>query len=99
MDRRFKETGHSNAYFPQLIPYSFIAKEAKHVEGFSPELALVTKGGGKDLEEPLVGGCAVLCRTAFPHMESQIEPSHRILHRCIPSCSSCNEPLSEAMCV
>ena len=44
---RFKETGHQNAYFPQLIPYSFIQKEASHVEGFSPELAIVTKGGGK----------------------------------------------------
>ena len=54
LDARFKETGHQNAYFPQLIPYSFIAREAKHVEGFAPELALVTKGGGKDLEEPLV---------------------------------------------
>jgi prolyl-tRNA synthetase len=54
LDARFKETGHQNAYFPQLIPYSFIAKEAKHVEGFAPELALVTRGGGKELEEPLV---------------------------------------------
>lgn len=54
LDRRFKETGHQNAYFPMFIPYSFIAKEADHIEGFSPELALVTKGGGKDLEEPLV---------------------------------------------
>lgn len=44
LDRRFKETGHQNAYFPQLIPYSFLAKEAEHVEGFAPELALVTKG-------------------------------------------------------
>lgn len=54
LDAKFKATGHENAYFPQLIPYSFIAKEAAHVEGFAPELALVTKGGGKDLEEPLV---------------------------------------------
>ena len=45
LDRRFKETGVQNAYFPQLIPYSFITKEADHVEGFAPELALVTKGG------------------------------------------------------
>ncbi|XP_058086857.1 proline--tRNA ligase, chloroplastic/mitochondrial-like isoform X3 [Magnolia sinica] len=50
----FKETGHSNMYFPQFIPYSFIEKEASHVEGFSPELALVTIGGGKELEEKLV---------------------------------------------
>lgn len=44
LDKLFKETGHSNAYFPQLIPYSFLQKEADHVEGFAPELALVTKG-------------------------------------------------------
>ena len=54
LDRRFKETGHQNAYFPLLIPYSFIEKEAEHVEGFSPELAVVTHGGGEELEEPLV---------------------------------------------
>lgn len=45
LDRAFKETGHQNAYFPQLIPLSFLQKEADHVEGFAPELALVTKGG------------------------------------------------------
>lgn len=54
LDARFKATGHENAYFPMLIPYSFIQKEAEHVEGFSPELALVTHAGGKKLEEPLV---------------------------------------------
>ncbi|MBN1966777.1 MAG: proline--tRNA ligase [Anaerolineae bacterium] len=54
LDRRFKETGHRNAYFPLFIPQSFISKEAEHVEGFSPELAVVTHGGGKELEEPLV---------------------------------------------
>jgi prolyl-tRNA synthetase len=54
LDRRFKETGHENAYFPLFIPMSFIQKEAQHVEGFSPELAVVTHGGGKELEEPLV---------------------------------------------
>jgi prolyl-tRNA synthetase len=54
LDRRFKETGHQNAYFPLFIPYSFIEKEAEHVEGFSPELAVVTHGGGEQLEEPLV---------------------------------------------
>lgn len=45
LDKAFKETGHQNAYFPQLIPYSFLQKEADHVEGFAPELALVTQGG------------------------------------------------------
>jgi len=54
LDRRFKETGHKNAYFPLLIPQSFLRKEAEHVEGFSPELAVVTIGGGKTLEEPYV---------------------------------------------
>jgi prolyl-tRNA synthetase len=52
MDRRFKETGHQNAYFPMLIPMSFLKKEAEHVEGFAPELAVVTHGGGEELEEP-----------------------------------------------
>jgi prolyl-tRNA synthetase len=54
LDRRFKATGHQNAYFPLFIPESFLKKEAEHVEGFSPELAVVTIGGGKVLEEPLV---------------------------------------------
>src|SRR5919205_150478 len=54
LDRRFKVTGHVNAAFPLLIPQSFIEREKSHVEGFSPELAVVTVGGGKELEEPLV---------------------------------------------
>ena len=54
LDRRFKETGHQNAYFPLFIPQSFIQKEAEHVEGFAPELAVVTHGGGEKLEEPLI---------------------------------------------
>lgn len=54
LDRRFKQTGHQNAYFPLFIPMSFIQKESQHVEGFAPELAVVTIGGGKELEEPLV---------------------------------------------
>jgi len=54
LDRRFKATGHQNAYFPMLIPMSFLKKEAEHVEGFSPELAVVMHGGGEKLEEPLV---------------------------------------------
>jgi prolyl-tRNA synthetase len=54
LDRRFKETGHQNAYFPLFIPMSFIQKEAQHVEGFAPELAVVTHGGGQELDEPLV---------------------------------------------
>lgn len=54
LDKMFKDTGHVNAYFPMLIPESFLKKEADHVEGFAPELAVVTHGGGKKLEEPLV---------------------------------------------
>jgi prolyl-tRNA synthetase len=54
LDDMFKETGHSNCYFPMLIPESFLKKEAEHVEGFAPECAVVTHGGGKLLEEPLV---------------------------------------------
>jgi prolyl-tRNA synthetase len=54
LDRRFKETGHVNAAFPLLIPISFLEKEKEHVEGFSPELAVVTIGGGEKLEEPLI---------------------------------------------
>lgn len=54
LDKRFKETGHVNAAFPLLIPKSFLEKEKEHVEGFAPELAIVTIGGGKELEEPLV---------------------------------------------
>ncbi|HXQ26418.1 MAG TPA: proline--tRNA ligase [Candidatus Acidoferrales bacterium] len=54
LDQRFKATGHVNAAFPLLIPRSFIEKEKSHVAGFSPELAVVTHGGGEKLEEPLV---------------------------------------------
>ncbi len=53
MDDRFKETGVENAYFPLLIPRSFLEREAEHIEGFAPELAWVTRGGGEELEEPL----------------------------------------------
>src|SRR5579884_2012355 len=53
-DRRFKASGHQNVYFPLLIPQSFLQKEAEHVEGFAPELAVVTIAGGKKLEEPYV---------------------------------------------
>lgn len=53
LDRRFRETGHENAYFPLLIPESLLAREAQHVEGFSPEVAWVTRGGAEQLAEPL----------------------------------------------
>jgi prolyl-tRNA synthetase len=54
VDERIKATGARNAYFPLLIPEAFMRREAEHVEGFSPELAVVTHGGGKKLEEPVV---------------------------------------------
>ncbi|XP_022945172.1 proline--tRNA ligase, chloroplastic/mitochondrial [Cucurbita moschata] len=74
---KFKETGHENMYFPQFIPYSFIEKEASHVEGFSPELALVTIGGGKELEEKLV--VRPTSETIVNHMFTQWIHSHRDL--------------------
>ncbi|MCH9014784.1 MAG: proline--tRNA ligase [Gemmatimonadetes bacterium] len=54
LDGMLKETGHENAYFPLLIPQSFLAKEAEHIAGFAPQTAVVTHAGGKELEEPLV---------------------------------------------
>jgi len=54
VDKRLKETGHHNAMFPLFIPESFLKKEAEHVQGFAPELAVVTHAGGKELEEPYV---------------------------------------------
>ena len=77
LDRRFKESGHVNAYFPVLIPESFIKKEADHVEGFSPELAVVTHAGGKLLEEPLV--VRPTSETVIGHMYSQWIQSYRDL--------------------
>src|SRR5271170_6654951 len=54
LDDRIKATGHENAYFPLLIPQSYFTREAEHVEGFAPELAIVTHAGGEELDEPLV---------------------------------------------
>ena len=54
LDKRFRATGHENAYFPLLIPMSFLSKEKEHVEGFAPEVAVVTHAGGEELAEPLV---------------------------------------------
>jgi prolyl-tRNA synthetase len=77
LDRRFKETGHVNAYFPLFIPMSFLKKEAEHVEGFAPELAVVTIAGGKELEEPLV--VRPTSETIIGHMYSQWIRSYRDL--------------------
>jgi len=77
LDRQFKATGHRNAYFPLLIPMSFITKEAEHVEGFSPELAVVTVAGGEELEEPYV--VRPTSETIIGHFFSQWIQSHRDL--------------------
>jgi len=77
LDRRFKDTGHVNAYFPLFIPMSFFEKEAEHVEGFSPELAIVTIGGGEKLEEPLA--IRPTSETVIGHMYSQWVKSYRDL--------------------
>jgi len=77
LDRRFKETGHVNACFPLFIPMSFLQKEAEHVEGFAPELAVVTHGGGEELEEPLV--VRPTSETIIGHMYAQWIRSYRDL--------------------
>jgi len=77
LDRRFKATGHSNAAFPLLIPLSFLEKEKQHVEGFSPELAIVTIGGGEKLEEPLA--VRPTSETIIGHMYAKWIKSYRDL--------------------
>jgi len=77
LDRRFKETGHVNAYFPLFIPMSFLQKEAEHVEGFAPELAVVTYGGGEELEEPLA--VRPTSETIIGHVYAQWIQSYRDL--------------------
>jgi prolyl-tRNA synthetase len=77
LDRRIKKTGARNAYFPLFIPQSFLRKEAQHVEGFAPEVAVVTHGGGKELEEPLV--VRPTSETIINHMFAQWIHSHRDL--------------------
>jgi prolyl-tRNA synthetase len=77
LDGLFKETGHENAYFPLLIPMSFIEREKEHVEGFKPELAVVTHAGGKELEEALV--IRPTSETVIYHMYSKWVQSYRDL--------------------
>ncbi|SDW15274.1 prolyl-tRNA synthetase [Paenibacillus sp. PDC88] len=77
MDRRFKETGHRNAYFPMFIPESFFQKEKEHVEGFNPELPWVTEAGGEKLEERLA--IRPTSETIFGHMYSKWIQSYRDL--------------------
>lgn len=77
LDARFKATGHQNAYFPLLVPQSFITKEAEHVEGFAPELAVVTHAGGSELEEPYV--IRPTSETIIGHFFAKWITSHRDL--------------------
>jgi len=77
LDGRFKDTGHKNAYFPLLVPMSFITKEAEHVEGFAPELAVVTRAGGAELEEPYV--IRPTSETIIGHFFAKWIASHRDL--------------------
>jgi prolyl-tRNA synthetase len=77
LDGMFKATGHQNAYFPLLIPESFMKREAEHVEGFAPELAVVTHAGGKKLEEPYV--VRPTSETIIGHFFSRWIESHRDL--------------------
>jgi prolyl-tRNA synthetase len=77
LDRRFKATGHQNVAFPMLIPKSFIEKEKHHVEGFSPELAVVTIGGGEELAEPLI--IRPTSETIIGHMWAKWIQSYRDL--------------------
>ncbi|MGH9045677.1 MAG: proline--tRNA ligase [Acidimicrobiales bacterium] len=77
LDRRIKQAGAQNAYFPLFIPGSFLSLEADHVEGFSPELAVVTMGGGKELEEPVV--VRPTSETMVNHFFAQWIHSHRDL--------------------
>ena len=77
LDGRIKATGHQNAYFPLLIPQSFLEREAEHVEGFAPEFFTVTHAGGKELEEPLV--IRPTSETVIGEMMSKWISSHRDL--------------------
>jgi len=77
LDRRFKETGHRNAYFPLFIPESFVQKEKEHVEGFNPELPWVTEAGGEQLEEKLA--IRPTSETMIGHMYARWIQSYRDL--------------------
>jgi prolyl-tRNA synthetase len=77
LDRRIKDAGAQGAYFPLFIPQEFLTREAEHVEGFSPELAVVTIGGGKELEEPVV--VRPTSETVINHYFSKWVQSHRDL--------------------
>jgi hypothetical protein len=73
LDARIKATGHENLYFPLFIPWGFLAREAEHIEGFAPEVAIVTHAGGEELAEPLV--VRPTSETIFGHMYAQLPRS------------------------
>jgi prolyl-tRNA synthetase len=77
LDRRFKATGHTNAYFPLFIPQSFLRREAEHVQGFAPEVAWVTRGGGEELSEPVA--VRPTSETIIGHMYARWIRSYRDL--------------------
>src|SRR5215467_6254183 len=77
LDRRIKQTGARNAYFPLFIPQSFLRKEAQHIEGFAPEVAAVTRGGDQELEDPLI--VRPTSETIINHMFAQWIHSYRDL--------------------
>lgn len=79
MDKRFRAEGVKNAYFPMLIPESYLKREAEHVEGFAPEVAVVTHAGGKKLDEPLIvrpTSETIICEMYSKWMKSYRDPSH-----------------------
>src|SRR5438067_12258402 len=77
VDARIKDAGARNCYFHLFIPESYLRREAEHVEGFAPEVAVVTHGGGKELEEPVV--IRPTSETIIHHMFAQWIHSHRDL--------------------
>ena len=84
LDRRFKDTGHMNAYFPLLLPESFLQKEAEHVEGFAPQVAWVTQGGDEKLTERLAirpSSEAIILPMMADRKSTRLNSSHGTLSR------------------
>ena len=86
LDRMFKDTGHQNAYFPLFIPQSFLAREAQTSEGFAPEIAVVTHGGGKELDEPLI--IRPTSETIIYAMYAQMDPE-------LPRLAGADQPMGQ----
>jgi prolyl-tRNA synthetase len=82
VDARIKQAGAENVYLPLLIPQSYLQREAEHVEGFSPELAVVTHAGGRELTEPLV--VRPTSETVFGELMAEAEPARNaVTVRCL----------------